>query len=81
MVATPGAAAGIDDMIGLGSFAAVTDDPIAFSDRVIDLLASEDEAGSVGRHGREAIGARCSADVVTAQVRDLYLELIGRTDR
>lgn len=72
VVATTVAAAGIVETIGEEPFARITDDPNAFAERVIDLLANPDEARRIGDSGRQALIGRVDRDTTKSLVRDLY---------
>ena len=72
VVATPVAATGIVETIGVDPFGRITDEPREFAERVIDLLGSHDDARSVGANGRQAVVDLVDRNTAARRVRDLY---------
>lgn len=72
VVATPLAAEGVVEEAGADRFGAVTDDPAAMADALVDLLCRPDHLRHVGEAGRRWAEDRYDFAASTQRVLDLY---------
>lgn len=76
VVATHLAAEGVVDEAGPDRFGAVTDDPAAMADALVDLLSRPDHLRHVGEAGRRWAEERYDFAASTQRVLDLYGRLV-----